>query len=109
MMMNESPALDPRAAIDALIDSAIDPDLDRYLDLREMMTSDPDDDIQSDCPSDAHDQLRTLILALSTDARSTLALDLSLCPLHFIDYAACFDDDDAECAAIRTCFPSHDS
>lgn len=37
------------------------------------------------------------------------ALSLSLCPLHLHDYAICFDDDDDECAAIRTIHPSHDS
>lgn len=40
---------------------------------------------------------------------STTALDLSLCPMHFVDYAACFDDDMPDCAAIRACFPSHDT
>lgn len=43
------------------------------------------------------------------DAISQLALEHSLCPLHFIDYAICFDDDDAECATIRMIFPSHDT
>lgn len=44
------------------------------------------------------------------DELSTLAMDLSLCPMHFCDWAACFDDDDDECAAIRAVFPhSHDT
>lgn len=43
------------------------------------------------------------------DALSAMRLDFSLCPLHATDYAICFDDDDAECASIRTCFPSHDT
>jgi hypothetical protein len=38
-----------------------------------------------------------------------IALALSLCPMHLIDYAICFDDDDAECAAIRIIHPSHDT
>lgn len=33
----------------------------------------------------------------------------SLCPLHRVDYAICFDDQNLECAAIRTIHPSHDS
>lgn len=37
------------------------------------------------------------------------ALSLSLCPLHFVDYAICFDDEDAECTLIRTIHPAHDS
>ena len=56
-------------------------------------------------PTDYATDLRLL----ARDERSALALALSLCPLHMIDYAICFDDDDAECAAIRSCFPSHDT
>jgi hypothetical protein len=37
------------------------------------------------------------------------ALDLSLCPLHLVDYAICFDDENPECASIRTIHPSHDT
>ena len=40
---------------------------------------------------------------------TSLALTQSLCPLHLIDYAICFDDDDQECAAIRIIHPSHDT
>jgi len=40
---------------------------------------------------------------------SMLRLDNSLCPMHHCDYAACFDDDDPECATIRAYFPSHDT
>jgi hypothetical protein len=43
------------------------------------------------------------------DAISMLRLDYSLCPLHAIDYAICFDDDNPECAALRACFNSHDT
>jgi hypothetical protein len=44
-----------------------------------------------------------------TQQLSMLRLDYSLCPMHAIDYAICFDDDDAECAQIRACFPDHDT
>lgn len=38
-----------------------------------------------------------------------LAMDLSLCPMHYNDWAGCFDDD-PECAQIRAVFPdSHDT
>jgi hypothetical protein len=37
------------------------------------------------------------------------ALSMSLCPVHFVDYAACFDDDDPECAQVRMVHPSHDT
>ena len=36
-------------------------------------------------------------------------LENSLCPVHHIDYAICFDDQDPECALIREYFPSHDT
>lgn len=43
------------------------------------------------------------------DELSTLALSMSLCPMHLCDYASCFDDDDDECSQIRAMFPSHDT
>ncbi len=47
---------------------------------------------------------------LSRDELSMTMLEYSLCPLHFIDFAICFDDDDPDCAQIRTIFPaSHDT
>jgi hypothetical protein len=38
-----------------------------------------------------------------------LLLNLSLCPIHRCDYAICFDDENDECAVIRTYFPLHDT
>ena len=58
--------------------------------------------------ADAAEMLNYLML-LNRDAISQLRLSDSLCPLHACDYAICFDDDDAECAAIRSCFPNHDT
>lgn len=56
------------------------------------------------------DCLQTLINdRYSRQTITMLALDDSLCPLHFCDYAACFDDDDADCALLRTLFPNHDT
>ena len=49
------------------------------------------------------------LMTLDRQSISLMRLDDSLCPMHACDYAICFDDDDAECAAIRTCFPSHDT
>ena len=44
------------------------------------------------------------------DTLSQLAIEFSLCPMHFCDWAACFDDGDAECEQIRAIFPySHDT
>jgi hypothetical protein len=36
-------------------------------------------------------------------------LGLSLCPIHNVDYAACFDDDDPTCAQVRLIHPGHDT
>lgn len=52
------------------------------------------------------------LIELAADDAETmtdLLLAYSLCPMHAIDYAICFDDDDADCAAIRLIHPSHDS
>lgn len=38
-----------------------------------------------------------------------MALSMSLCPMHLVDYAICFDDEDDECKVIREFFPDHDS
>jgi hypothetical protein len=38
-----------------------------------------------------------------------ILLSLSLCPLHMIDYAICFDDRTAECNSIRHIHPNHDT
>lgn len=84
-----------------------------------MLMTDPDMPI-SDMPADlrpANATIADLRRALKTiiadpysrDELTDLALADSLCPLHFIDYAACFDDDDDECAQIRTIHPSHDT
>jgi hypothetical protein len=46
---------------------------------------------------------------LSRDALTMRMLSYSLCPLHHIDYAICFDDDDDECRPIRMMHPDHDT
>jgi hypothetical protein len=38
-----------------------------------------------------------------------LALDRSLCPVHFCDYAICFDDEDPGCEQVRAVHPAHDT
>lgn len=41
---------------------------------------------------------------------SELAMAMSLCPMHFCDWAACFDDETEECSQIRAIFPhNHDT
>jgi hypothetical protein len=75
-------------------------DHDEYNDFRNML-------IDTDDPK----TLAPLINAKCDDTESIteIALSLSLCPLHRIDYAICFDDNDAECAQIRLIHPNHDS
>lgn len=69
----------------------------------------------TDAPDYAYDTMRALLATIdaypySRDDLTKLLLDNSLCPLHAIDFAICFDDDDTECAAIRTIYPhSHDT
>lgn len=44
------------------------------------------------------------------DKLSDVAMSLSLCPLHMIDWAICFDDETPECSQIREIFPhGHDT
>jgi hypothetical protein len=53
--------------------------------------------------------IETPLIAGSRELLTDTALNMSLCPLHLIDYAICFDDGRAECAIIRHIHPSHDS
>jgi hypothetical protein len=47
---------------------------------------------------------------MARDLVSEMAMSLSLCPVHFIDWAICFDDEDPECGQVRAIFPqSHDT
>lgn len=57
------------------------------------------------------DAIATLIDAVRTDAdaMTALLLDYSLCPIHAIDYAICFDDDPDDCRIVRTIHPGHDT
>lgn len=43
------------------------------------------------------------------DELTDLALSLSLCPVHFIDYAICFDDQTLRCGVVREIHPGHDT
>lgn len=84
-----------------------DPDSDASTALR-MLLIDPDESAAFDLTPYAS-ILRDCIDALDTQTLSMLRLDESLCPMHAIDYAICFDDDDPDCATIRNCFPNHDT
>jgi hypothetical protein len=43
------------------------------------------------------------------EAFTDWALSQSLCPVHFVDYAICFDDENPECEQVRAIHPSHDT
>ena len=82
----------------------------RQRDFRDLLIDRTDIDLASDCPELLRDLLTALIDApFSTEYLTAYSLDNSLCPMHNIDYAACFDDDDPDCAAIRAIHPSHDT
>lgn len=94
------------------IETRIADDDDLALLLRDALTYDDDDALPYDDATT--DDAIALLDAIDTirsdrDAVSTLRLELSLCPIHCCDYAICFDDDDDECASIRSAFPSHDT
>lgn len=74
----------------------------------------PNDPFPLNPPDFLYHTLRSLLKLIdtadyTTDRMTAMLLDNSLCPLHAIDYAICFDDDDDECAQIRTIHPSHDT
>jgi hypothetical protein len=85
-----------------------DPDMNASAALRSLLIDIDERDIRLiDTPYASI--LRDCIRALDTQSLSLLRLDESLCPLHACDYAICFDDDDPDCATIRTLFPNHDT
>jgi hypothetical protein len=103
------PICDHDRADSALRDLLIDPDIDPNAADYSLL---PDNPYATDDATIT--RLRDAITILDADpyAReelTALLLSQSLCPLHRIDYAICFDDEDPECAAIRTIHPSHDT
>lgn len=110
----------PLARIDAMISALAatrdDDDSDAILMIRDAMINDPATPnelraLAADYDYRAIDLIPILdaILSLSTDDLTAFRLSLSICPLHAIDYAICFDDDNPNCAQIRAIHPSHDS
>lgn len=102
-----------------------DPNCDIYIAIRHLLidptqTIDDFSTLTDPTAIDLFDIIRDHILAIdehcdlphqsdSIQSRSMLLLEYSLCPMHRIDYAICFDDDDPDCAQIRALFPSHDT
>lgn len=110
--MNNTEIMQRIAAINAMPDD----DCEIAMTLRSLLIAkgdSNDDDITCDPALGAElisllDELRSN--RFSRDYFTELAIADSLCPLHFIDWAICFDDDDPDCAQIRTIYPnSHDT
>lgn len=95
-----------RALLDAIY-ALPDPDLNIAISIRQLLID--HDDLCPDIDHTMRDIIRSTIMHLDPDSLARARLDESLCPLHAIDYAICFDDDDDECALIRDIFPSHDT
>lgn len=90
----------------ATIEQLDDDNCDISLAIRDILIN---DELLASPESPFSDIIRDCIRSLDTDQLSQMRLEYSLCPLHACDYAICFDDDNAECAAIRDIFPSHDT
>lgn len=78
--------------------------------------------LADDCDGDTFDAAREALIDADRDIVAAARLDpwfgerltaaalaASLCPLHLIDYAICFDDDPTDCRSIRIIHPSHDT
>lgn len=61
----------------------------------------------------AHNSTETRYFSYRLEAAreflTEIALAFSLCPIHFCDYAICFDDGASECHMVRVIHPCHDS
>jgi hypothetical protein len=94
--------------------------------LRDLMISIGNDESLSDAELDevseateaARKDVGALYVALrvvfedeySRDEVTEMAMSMSLCPIHFVDWAICFDDEDPECDQVRAIFPHcHDT
>ena len=96
-------------ALHALLDADDDTADNNHLYARDRLIDESNDDPDlRTADSDAICHLIDMILD-DRELLTTALLDFSLCPLHRIDYAICFDDDEPECAAIRDIHPSHDT
>lgn len=82
----------------------------RQRDMRNLLIDRTDIDLDSDAAELLRDLLTTMLDSpYARHDLSMMMLDFSLCPMHAIDYAICFDDDHPDCAAIRATFPRHDT
>jgi len=91
--------------------------------LVEKLETDPDPDLLENTPKDrrqlilddalkmrsAYQTLMTARDAGMDETITAILLDMSLCPIHLCDYAACFDDRVVECEPVRRIHPCHDT
>jgi hypothetical protein len=74
--------------------------------IRDLIIMHRDDDIDDEIaqlaisPETAR-SLLTLIKSLDLNELTTIALTLSLCPIHLIDDEICADDESPDCAFLR--------
>jgi len=54
-------------------------------------------------------RVQLCIATLDREQLTAMLLEYSLCPVHRIDYAICFDDETESCAAVRFIHPGHDT
>lgn len=73
-------------------------------DLRSILME--EEDVEPE--TDYYDELNTLFHQMTEEEQFNLRLEFSICPIHFCDYAICFDDDDPGCAHVRAEHPSYD-
>lgn len=108
---------DPKATLTTyLIDSDFDSTVRGMLTYRNIQEWDMTDlrsFLEEESDSDRYlDLIRVwnAIRLMTRGELSRLLMSYSLCPIHFCDWASCFDDDDPECDQIRQAFPNeHDT
>jgi hypothetical protein len=107
-----APAPDsPTGQLYTLIDAAraLEDDTDWWIAFRHCLIGLPESISPEDMPAEEVALIISLLGMIPTEELTALALSQSLCPLHFTDYANCFDDDTRSCRTIRRIHPSHDT
>jgi hypothetical protein len=101
----------PTGQLYTLIDAAraLDDDTPWWIAFRHCLIGLPGEIPPEDMPAEEAARIITLLGMIPAEELTFLALSQSLCPLHFTDYANCFDDDTRSCRTIRRIHPSHDT
>ena len=90
---------------EAAENEAADGDSDLYNDIRDSVIFQSNPLAENEMQAWAAER----VLKLEREELTELSLSMSLCPMHFRDYAICFDDEDPECEVIRLIHPAHDT